>query len=94
LGTAFNSLSDSADERVRQYWDPDHRIAKRIGADAGLSKTEPDCCENDGILGDVAAVYAPDSTWSDRMPPAVFLNGPVVAVADDIEKTVKSLAQR
>jgi len=86
-------LARISDGRVRQYWDPDHRIAKRVGADAGLSKTKPECCEDDGIPWDVAAVYAPDSMWTDRMPPAVFLNGPVVAVADDIAKTVKSLVQ-
>jgi hypothetical protein len=87
-------LARLSDGRVTQYWDPDHRIAKRISADAAPSQRQPDCCENDGILWDVTAVYAPDATWTDRMPPAVFINGPVVAVADDIARTVKFLAQR
>jgi hypothetical protein len=29
-----------------------------------------DCCVRSGILWDLAAVYAPGSIWSERMPPA------------------------
>jgi len=42
------------DPRVRQFWDPDHAVAAAMKA--GL-KTRPDCCESDGVLWDLAAVY-------------------------------------
>ena len=78
--------------RVRQYWDPHHLIAKRMGADARAPQPTPDCCEQEGILWDLAAVYAPDAIWMDRMPPAVLLNGPVVSIAEDLRVSIQKLA--
>jgi hypothetical protein len=41
-----------------------------------------------------ARVYAADATWSNQMPPATFVNGPVVGVAEDIAKAVRSAIGR
>jgi hypothetical protein len=87
-------LARMDDARVRQYWDSDHLVAKRFGADARTPQPEPDCCERDEILWDLAAVYAADATWSNQMPPATFVNGPVVGVAEDIAKAVRSAIGR
>jgi hypothetical protein len=84
-------LARMPDVRVRQYWDPNHLIAKRMGADARPPQPEPDCCEQEGILWDLAAVYPQDATWADRMPSATLVNGPVVAVAEDIATAVKTM---
>jgi hypothetical protein len=88
---AAGVLSRMPDQRVRQYWDPNHLIATRIGADARPPQPEPECCEQSGVLWDLAAVYPPDAVWTDRMPPAVLINGPVVAIADDLRASVEKL---
>jgi hypothetical protein len=71
--------------------DPDHLIAARMATDARAPQPEPDCCERHGILWDLVAVYPPDATWTDKMPPAVLINGPVVGVAHKIANTVKAM---
>jgi hypothetical protein len=47
------------------------------------------CCTRNGVLWDLAAVYPPGAIWDDTIPPAVFFNGPVVDVADQLEAELK-----
>lgn len=63
------------DTRVRQFWDPDHLIAAAIKT--GL-KTQPECCEQNGVLWDVAVAYAPGAAWRESMPEPSYIGGPVV----------------
>jgi hypothetical protein len=84
-------LARLGDARVRQYWDPNHLVAKRIKDDARPPQPEPGCCERNGILWDLAAVYRADARWADRMPPALFIDGPVVAVTDGIGKVIQPM---
>ena len=89
LPTDFTAPNTSAmsrvrDGRVQQFWDPDHLVAKAIAAAAGGSQPEPDCCEQDGILWDLAAVYPKGARWEGALPPARYLNGPVMDVKDVI----------
>lgn len=83
--TVMARLSDA---RVQQYWDPDHAIARRLAADARPPQPTHECCERKGILWDLAAVYPPGVRWDDRFPPAVVFNGPVVDVAESVEKSL------
>jgi hypothetical protein len=73
------------DGRAQQYWDPDHMVAKKLGADARAPQPEHDCCEQDGILWDLAAVYPPGATWEGQMPTALVFNGPVIDITSDID---------
>lgn len=84
-------LARMPDPRVRQYWDPHHMIARRMGADARAPQPVPDCCDQAGILWDLAAVYGPDAIWTERMPVAALMNGPVVSIADDLAASVRTL---
>jgi hypothetical protein len=34
-------------------------------------------------------IYAPGEKWTDRMPVAMFFNGPVVDVIDGLEKALR-----
>lgn len=77
-----------SDGRVRQYWDPNHVLASQMKEDARPPQPVQDCCVRSDILWDMAAVYPPGLMWSDRMPPAVVFNGPVVDVTGDIEKAL------
>ena len=88
---ASRVLARMPDPRVRQYWDPNHLVAKRMAVDARAPQPEPDCCVRNNILWDLAAVYTRDAEWTDRMPTAVFVSGPVVAIAEDLSSTVKAL---
>ena len=82
------ALSRIPDVRVQQYWDPEHLIAKKLAADRRAPQPAEDCCEQDGILWDLVAVYPKDATWNDRLPVALLFNGPVVDVKADIEAQI------
>jgi hypothetical protein len=79
-----------SDRRAQQYWDPDHLVAKQLAADARPPQPEPDCCERNGVLWDLAAVYAKGARWDERMPPAILFNGSVVDAADAIATAVSA----
>lgn len=81
-------MSTLSDPRARQFWDPRHLIAQRLAADARPPQPTEDCCTRQGTLWDIAAVYPAGATWTDRIPPAVVFNGPIIDVADAIESAV------
>ena len=81
-------LARLSDARVRQYWDPNHVLAKRMEADAREPQPVQECCVRSGILWDLAAVYPAGAVWSDRMPAAALFNGPVVDVIDDMKAAI------
>jgi hypothetical protein len=82
------TLARLPDPRVRQYYDPDHLLPKRIGADARPPQPTPDCCTRKGILWDLMAIYPPRATWTDKMPIAEFMNGTIVDVADGLAQVL------
>ena len=84
------ALGRLSNRRVQQYWDPNHLLAAQLEKDARAPQPEQDCCVRSGILWDLAAVYPPGPTWSDRMPTATVFNGPVVDVTDAIEEALGS----
>jgi hypothetical protein len=88
---ARSVLSRLSDQRVQQYWDPNHLLAAQMKKDARAPQPVQDCCIRSGILWDLAAVYPAGSTWSDRMPAATMFNGPVLDVTDAIENALASL---
>ena len=82
------ALSTLSDSRVQQFWDPSHLISQKLKADARPPQLEPECCEQRGTLWDLAAVYPAGATWTDRVPPAVVFNGPIVDVTSAIETAI------
>lgn len=82
------TLARLADKRVRQYYDNDHRLAKRLQEDARPPQPVPDCCTRKGILWDLMAIYPPGALWTDKMPVAAFFNGTVVDVTDGLAKAL------
>ena len=87
-------LARMPDARVRQFWDPDHFFAKRLKTDARVPQPEPDCCEQNGILWDLAAVYPKGATWDARLPPATFVNGPVAHVDTELRAAIEAALKR
>ena len=82
------TLARLSDPRVRQFYDPDHLLAKRLKADARPPQPTPDCCTRGGILWDLAAVYPSGAEWRNLVPVAIVFNGPVVDVIDSIAKAL------
>ena len=75
-------LGRIGDARARQYWDPQHLVAKQMAADARPPQPKERCCVRDGILWDLIAIYPAGRRWDDRMPPATFFDGAVVDLKD------------
>ena len=82
------ALSTLSDSRVQQFWDPSHVMSQKLKSDARPPQPEPECCERQGNLWDIAAVYPAGATWADRLPPAIVFNGPIVDVASAIEAAI------
>jgi hypothetical protein len=73
------ALRRLSDQRVRQFWDKDHAMAKAMAASRDPD-SKPDCCDRRGVLWDLIAVYPAGAVWEKRLPPATVFNGPVVRV--------------
>jgi hypothetical protein len=82
------ALNRLADRRVAQFWDPQHLIAKRMAQDARSPQPEQHCCERDGNLWDLAAVYRSGANWEGSLPPAIVFDGPIVRKQDEITRAL------
>lgn len=74
-----------SDRRVRQFWDAGHAIATALKTATAAGRVQPNCCERNGILWDLAAVYPPGAQWGETLPEPVFLDGAVAPVAAQLE---------
>jgi hypothetical protein len=59
-----------------------------MARDARPPQPTPNCCEHDGILWDLAAVYPKGARWEDTLPPAAAFDGPVFRVTEKIEAAI------
>jgi hypothetical protein len=80
-------LGRISDDRVRQFWDKDHLVAKQL--DKQLSSLQPNCCRNEGILWDLVALYPKGAHW-DATP--IFVDGPVAKVEDALTTRVQAIS--
>lgn len=79
-----SALSRISDARAVQFWDEERVLADRLARDAREPQPRPDCCEQDGVLWDLAAVYPKGARWEERLPVASVFDGPVVRVTGQI----------
>ena len=77
------------DTRVQQYWDPGHVLSDQMNKDARPPQPVQECCERRGYLWDLAAVYLPGATWTDRLPTATVFNGSVVDVVEQLSAAIR-----
>ena len=82
------TLARLADPRVRQYWDSDHLVAKKLKQDARAPQPQAECCTRNGILWDLIAIYPPAERWTDSLPVASFFNGTIVDVVEGLVQTL------
>jgi hypothetical protein len=85
-----STLGRIPDQRARQFWDPQHLVARELAriAAGNPGQPKPDCCIDHGFFWDEAILYAPHSKWP-QTPAAVFWNGPVVRVTPALEKALQ-----
>lgn len=72
------------DVRARHYWDEGHVLASVMKRDARPPQPKEECCDNDGVLWDLVAIYPKGARWEASMPPAVVFDGPVYRVTDQM----------
>jgi hypothetical protein len=83
------TLKRVSDSRVAQFWDKGHLISAQVnGQLQQYHRSDPSCCEDQGHLWDMAAVYTPGVKWGDAAP--VFDDGPVYRIASTILKQALS----
>jgi len=70
-----------SDPRAVQFWDKNHLVAKELQEQLSASQI---CCQRNGIIWDVAAVYPKDIQWGSSAP--LFFGGAVVDVADSVRQ--------
>jgi hypothetical protein len=70
-----------SDSHVVQYWDKGHLVARELREQLSA---EPSCCQRQGILWDLAALYGKQGQWGNSPP--WFANGPVVDAAPTLAK--------
>lgn len=63
-----------------QFWDKDHLVAKELKQQ--FPPAHRLCCQRNGILWDVAALYPPKTEWGAASPD--YFGGAVLDVADDV----------
>jgi hypothetical protein len=89
-GPSTGVLARVFDRRAAQYWDREQLVAKQMATHR--DQPEPDCCVRDGVLWDLAAVYARGARWTDRIPAAAFIDGPVVKIRDALKAAIVAAA--
>lgn len=74
-------LSRVSDLRAAQFWDRDHLVSKVVREHIPLG--QPNCCDKDGYLWDLVALYPENSTLNGT---PIFIAGPVVRAVNGAEK--------
>jgi hypothetical protein len=77
-GRVQSRISDS---RVVQFWDKDHLVAKELQQQLANSQI---CCQLNGIIWDVAALYPKETKWGASAP--AFFGGAVLDVAGNVRE--------
>ncbi len=77
-----------ADPRAIQFWDKDHLVATELRQQ--FPRSQSLCCQRNGILWDVAALYPKDVVWGGSAP--VFFDGAVLDVADTVRQHLSALS--
>jgi hypothetical protein len=76
-----------SDSRVVQFWDKDRLVARELKQQFPTSQTL--CCQSNGILWDVVALYPPRVEWGTSAP--VYFGGTVLDVADKVRQQLVTM---
>ena len=86
-----STLARIPDKRARQFWDPQHLVARELLKIAAehTEQPKPVCCVDNGFFWDDAILYPSHSKWR-QAPAAVFWNGPVIRVTTALEQALQN----
>ena len=87
-------LGRMRDARVQQYWDPQHAVSAQMQKDARAPQPLPECCDRNGNLWDLAAVYPAGVSWTAQMPTAAVFNGTVLDLIDPLRSALAASVSR
>ena len=98
LPTDWNSPSTSslariADARAKQFWDPNHVVAQKLGRKLSDNpqQTPPTCCRaGNDFYWDDAVLYPSAVHWNDART-STFWNGPVVKVMPALDTALRDI---
>ena len=76
------------DARVQQYWDPRHAVSAQMQKDARAPQPVQECCDRNGILWDLVAVYPAGVAWTGQMPTATLFNGTVLDLIEPLRSAL------
>lgn len=76
------------DTRVVQFWDKDHLVARELKQQFPSSRQL--CCQRNGVLWDVAAVYLPKVEWGTASP--TYFGGAVLDVAGNVREHLAAMS--
>lgn len=79
-------LAKVSDPRASQYWDEGHLVAKLVRESTPAG--QPNCCDKDGVLWDLVAVYPKGASLSST--PA-YIAGPVVKAANGAKQRMAGM---
>ncbi len=87
------TLKRVSDSRAVQFWDSSHLVAAQVKQQLQrFHGSDPSCCEDRGLLWDMAAMYPPGVKWGESKPD--FDDGPVYRIAITLkERMLGMLAQ-
>jgi hypothetical protein len=93
LAGGASTLARIPDQRVTQFGDPNHLVARKLNrrATAKPPQTEPACCVTRGFFWDDVILYAPHTQWNND-PPSAFWDGPVVRAIPGLENAFTNVA--
>lgn len=71
---------------VRQFWDPDHRLAALLLQTQQAAQLRPRCCVYEGnILWDLIAVFPAGARWESAPPRPILFDGTMVKTAPQLD---------
>jgi hypothetical protein len=76
-----------SDLRVAQFWDKEHLVAGELKRQ--FPSSDKLCCQRNGILWDVAALYPSSVQWGSSTP--IYFGGAVVDVASEVRQNLLAL---
>lgn len=79
-------LSRVSDSRVVQFWDGSHLVSTELKRQ--FPSAQRLCCQHNGILWDVAALYPSKVDWGTSTP--VFFGGAVLDIADKVRQQLSA----
>jgi hypothetical protein len=83
---ALQALERLYDGRVRQYWDPDHRISALLKP----ARVPQHCCIYENTwLWDLIAVFPPGAQWQSAASRAVLFDGTMVRIAPQLDALLR-----